>query len=78
MVKTMRMPGRPRSPENEKAISFKVGSKIWGWLEELAEHQLYGKTPTEVAHYMVRTGIRREQVVDGLLKTPPRKPRGRE
>jgi hypothetical protein len=70
------MPGRPPRPEKERVISFKVGPKIWGWLDELARHELYGKTPTEVAQYMLRAGIRREQSSEGLLQAPPRKPRG--
>jgi hypothetical protein len=45
------------------------------WLEELATYAVYGRTATAVAEHFVLAGVRRELKSEGLLKSPPQKPR---
>ena len=49
---------------------------MWAWLEELAKHEVYGKTATAVAERFVLDGVRRELKAGGFLRDPPKKPRG--
>jgi hypothetical protein len=62
-------------PSAARTISFKVGPRMWAWLEQLSAYEVYGKTPTTVAEHFVLDGVRRELKLEGLLKSPPAKPR---
>jgi hypothetical protein len=66
--------GRRKNPAG-KTISFKVGPRMWAWLEQLSTYEVYGKTPTTVAENFVLNGVRGELKQEGLLRSPPAKPR---
>lgn len=66
---------RPKNPEGTGPLSITVVPRMRAWLEELAGYAVYGKTATAVAEHFIQEGVRRELKEDGLLKSPPPKPR---
>jgi len=66
---------RPRNPEGTAALTIVVVPRMRAWLEELATYAVYGRTATAVAEHFVLAGVRRELKSEGLLKSPPQKPR---
>jgi len=68
--------GRPRNPPGSGPLTITVIPRIRGWLEELAEYGVYGKTATAVAEHFIQEGVNRELRDEGLLKSPPPMPRG--
>jgi hypothetical protein len=71
------MAGRPKNPDGTAPISINVVPRMRAWLEELATYAVYGKTATAVAEHFILAGVRHELKAEGLLKSPPPKPRGK-
>jgi hypothetical protein len=70
--------GRPQNPPGTATLTIIVIPRVRGWLEELADHGVYGKTATAVAEHFILEGVNQELRGDGLLKNPPPMPRARE
>jgi len=68
--------GRPQNPPGSGPLTIVVVPRIRGWLEELANYGIYGKTATAVAERFILDGVNRELRGEGLIKNPPSMPRG--
>jgi hypothetical protein len=67
---------RPKNADGSVELRVTVLPKVRDWLDELAQHGVYGKNPTAVAEHFVREGVTRELRGEGLLRQPPPRPRG--
>ena len=66
-----------KDPGGDVVLRIIVSPLINDWLKELARYVVFGTNPTAVAERFVRVGVSQELRGDGLLRSPPPKPRRR-